>query len=253
LNTSNENDINDYKLVNGNYEDEHMGYQNHSKNGIKVIPSSEGHLLKEDGTGSYMINGYNQKNDSNGRKLYSHKTYINKNNIEKLIRHLLVELGEDPDREGLSSTPRRIANMCDEIFAGYRAESGMEVSFTEETDMIIAKDIQFYTMCEHHMLPFYGKIHIAYVPHGKVFGISKLVRLVEKYARRLQIQERLTKDVANEIDSLGVKGVMVIAEGEHLCMRMRGVRSNSSIITTASRGIIKEQKDVRQNIISLLS
>jgi GTP cyclohydrolase I-like protein len=99
-------------------------------------------------------------------------------------------LGENPDREGLVSTPRRIAKMYTEIFAGYSSYSGLAVNFTEETDLIIAKDIQFYSMCEHHMLPFFGKIHIAYIPSRKVFGISNLVRLVEKYAKRLQIQKR---------------------------------------------------------------
>ena len=112
--------------------------------------------------------------------------------IERLLRQLLIELGENPDREGLIQTPARMAEMYEEIFGGYRMNAELEVSFSEETDAIIAKNIEFYSMCEHHMLPFYGKIHIAYIPSGKVFGISKLARLVEKYARRIQIQERLT-------------------------------------------------------------
>ena len=142
--------------------------------------------------------------------------------------------------------------MYNEIFAGYSSDSRLGVSFTEQTHLIIAKDIQFYSMCEHHMLPFYGKIHIAYIPTKTVFGISKLVRLVEKYAKRLQVQERLTKEIADELDSMDVKGVMVIAEGEHLCMKMRGVRNNSKIMTTTSKGIIKEQKEVRQDILAML-
>jgi len=159
------------------------------------------------------------------------KTSIRKKKIEKLIRQVLIELGENPDREGLIGTPRRIAEMYEEIFSGYHMNSELDISFNEETDSIIARDIQFYSMCEHHMLPFFGKIHIAYIPSGKVFGISKLVRLVEKYSRRLQIQERLTKEIADEIMRMDVKGVMVVAEGEHLCMKMRGVRNNG-IITT---------------------
>jgi GTP cyclohydrolase I len=176
---------------------------------------------------------------------------INKRKVAKLIRELLIELGENPDREGLVDTPRRIANMYEEIFSGYRMDAQLEISFSEETDAIIAKDIQFYSMCEHHMLPFFGKIHVAYIPSGKVFGVSKLVRLVEKYSRRLQIQERLTKQIADELVRMGVKGTLVIAEGEHLCMKMRGVRNDSSITTIAHRGIM-EQKEVREHVLALL-
>lgn len=179
------------------------------------------------------------------------KNTVNKNKIEKLIRSLLIELGENPDREGLVGTPRRIAEMYEEIFAGYRMNSGLDISFSEQSDTIIAKDIQFYSICEHHMLPFYGKINIAYVPAGRVFGISKLARLVEKYSRRLQIQERLTKEVADEIMKMGVKGVLIIVEGEHLCMKMRGVRNGSLIMTVAYRGIL-EQKELREHILSLI-
>jgi GTP cyclohydrolase I len=176
---------------------------------------------------------------------------INKNKIEKIIRQLLVELGENPNREGLIGTPKRIAEMYEEIFSGYKMNSELDVSFSEETNAIIARDIQFYSMCEHHMLPFYGRVHIAYVPNGKVFGLSKLVRLAEKYSRRMQIQERLTTEIANEISKRGVSGVIVIAEGEHLCMKMRGVRNNNSIITIAYRGVF-EEKGIRENILNLI-
>lgn len=176
---------------------------------------------------------------------------INKRRIAKLVRQLLLELGENPDREGLIGTPRRIAEMYEEIFGGYRMDAELEVSFSEETDAIVAKDIQFYSMCEHHMLPFFGKIHVAYVPSGRVFGVSKLVRLVEKYSRRLQIQERLTKQVADELVRMGVKGALVIAEGEHLCMKMRGVRNDSSITTIAHRGVMAE-KEVREHVMALI-
>ena len=179
------------------------------------------------------------------------KSSINKKKIEKLVRQILIELGENPDREGLIGTPHRIAEMYEEIFSGYHMSSELEISFNEETDSIIARDIQFYSMCEHHMLPFFGKIHIAYVPSGKVFGISKLARLVEKYSRRLQIQERLTKDIADEIMRSGVKGVMVVAEGEHLCMRMRGVKNSGMITTVANRGIVA-QTDAREHLLALI-
>ena len=172
--------------------------------------------------------------------------------IEKLIRQLLIELGENPDREGLIHTPARMAEMYEEIFAGYRMNAELDVSFSEETDAIIAKNIEFYSMCEHHMLPFYGKIHIAYVPSGKVFGISKLARLVEKYARRMQIQERLTKQIADEIIRRDIKGVVVIAEAEHLCMKMRGVKNDSLMITVCNRGIMEEQKQLRENVLALI-
>ena len=176
---------------------------------------------------------------------------INKNKIEKLIRQLLVELGENPNREGLIGTPKRIAEMYEEIFSGYKMNSELDVSFSEETNAIIARAIQCYSMCEHHMLPFYGRIHIAYVPNGKVFGLSKLVRLAEKYSRRMQIQERLTTEIADEVSKRGVSGVIVIAEGEHLCMKMRGVRNNNSIMTIAYRGVF-EEKGIRENILNLI-
>jgi GTP cyclohydrolase IA len=179
------------------------------------------------------------------------KTSINKRKIEKLVRELIVQLGENPDREGLQGTPKRMADMYEEILAGYCMNSELEISFSEEVDSIIAKDIQFYSMCEHHMLPFFGRIHIAYTPSGKVFGISKLARLVEKYSKRLQIQERLTKEIADEIMKMGVKGVTVITEGEHLCMKMRGVRNDSTIITIANRGLV-DQNDARAHLLALI-
>ncbi|MGI0015411.1 MAG: GTP cyclohydrolase I, partial [Nitrososphaera sp.] len=169
------------------------------------------------------------------------KSTVNKKKIAKLVRQILVELGENPDREGLAGTPARIADMFEEIFGGYRMDAELDVTFSEETEAIIARDIQFYSMCEHHMLPFFGRIHVAYAPSGKVFGVSKLVRLVEKYSRRLQIQERLTKQIADELVRMGVKGALVIAEGEHLCMKMRGVRNDSSITTVAHRGVMAER------------
>lgn len=169
-----------------------------------------------------------------------------------MIRQLLIELGENPDREGLIQTPARMAEMYQEIFGGYRMSAELDVSFSEETDAIIAKNIEFYSMCEHHMLPFYGKIHIAYIPSGKVFGISKLARLVEKYARRMQIQERLTKQIADEIMRCEIKGALIIAEAEHLCMKMRGVKNDSLIITICHRGIMAEEKQLRDNVLALI-
>ncbi|MGY5143395.1 MAG: GTP cyclohydrolase I FolE [Candidatus Nitrosopumilus sp. bin_32a] len=171
--------------------------------------------------------------------------------VKKLVRELIIELGEDPTREGLRETPERIANMYKEIFGGYDSDSELSVQFSEDSDVVIARDIQFYSMCEHHMLPFYGKIHIAYSPNGRVFGISKLVRLVEKYSKRLQIQERLTKNIADELHSQGVKGVVVLADAEHLCMKMRGVKNDATLSSSAFRGIY-ENKEEKAGIMALL-
>lgn len=170
---------------------------------------------------------------------------MDKERVKKLIRELIIEVGEDPTREGLRETPERIANMYKEIFGGYDSDSELSVQFSEDSDVVIARDIQFYSMCEHHMLPFFGKIHIVYSPNGRVFGISKLVRLVEKYSKRLQIQERLTKNIADELYAQGVKGVVVLADAEHLCMKMRGVRNNATLSSSAFRGIYdtKEEKE----------
>jgi len=173
---------------------------------------------------------------------------MNEDRVKKLIRELIIEVGEDPTREGLRE---RIANMYKEIFGGYDSDSELAVQFSEDSDVVIARDIQFYSMCEHHMLPFFGKIHIAYSPNGRVFGISKLVRLVEKYSKRLQIQERLTKNIADELFSQGVKGVVVLADAEHLCMKMRGVRNNATLSSSAFRGVY-ENKEEKQGILALI-
>ena len=176
---------------------------------------------------------------------------MDKERVKKLVRELIIELGEDPTREGLRKTPERIAEMYKEIFGGYDTDSQLSIQFSEDSDVVIAKDIQFYSMCEHHMLPFFGKIHVAYSPNGRVFGISKLVRLVEKYAKRLQIQERLTKNIADELFAQGVKGVAVLAEAEHLCMKMRGVRNDATMTSMAFRGIY-EKKEEREEIVEMI-
>ena len=176
---------------------------------------------------------------------------MDKERVKKLVRELIIEIGEDPTREGLRETPERIVNMYKEIFGGYDSDSELLVQFSEDSDVVIVRDIQFYSMCEHHMLPFFGKINIAYSPNGKVFGISKLVRLVEKYSKRLQIQERLTKNIADELYSQGVKGVVVFADAEHLCMKMRGVRNNAMLSSSAFRGIY-ENKEEKESIMTLV-
>ncbi len=176
---------------------------------------------------------------------------MDKERVKKLVRELIIEIGEDPTREGLKDTPQRIANMYEEIFDGYESDSELSVQFSEDSDVVVARNIQFYSMCEHHMLPFFGKIHIAYSPNGRVFGISKLVRLVEKYSKRLQIQERLTKNIADELFAQGVKGVVVLADAEHLCMKMRGVRNDATLTSSAYRGIY-ENKEEKESIMTMI-
>ncbi|MDH3191239.1 MAG: GTP cyclohydrolase I FolE [Nitrosopumilus sp.] len=176
---------------------------------------------------------------------------MNKERVKKLVRELIIEIGEDPTREGLRDTPERIANMYKEIFEGYESDSELSVQFSEDSDIVVARNIQFYSMCEHHMLPFFGKIHIAYSPNGRVFGISKLVRLVEKFSKRLQIQERLTKNIADELYAQGVKGVVVLADAEHLCMKMRGVRNDATLSSSAYRGIY-ENKEEKESIMAMI-
>ena len=176
---------------------------------------------------------------------------MNDERIKKIVRDLIAEIGEDPTREGLTKTPERVANAYKEIFGGYDSSSELSVQFSDDSEVVIVRDIQFYYMCEHHILPFFGKIQLAYSPNGRVFGISKLVRLVEKYSRRLQIQERMTKNIADELYSHGVKGVAVITEAEHLCMKMRGVKNNAAVSSAAFRGIY-EKKEEKENIVNII-
>ncbi|MDO5411686.1 MAG: GTP cyclohydrolase I FolE [Lachnospiraceae bacterium] len=166
---------------------------------------------------------------------------IDKPKIEQAVRMLLEGIGENPDREGLVGTPDRIARMCEELFSGTdeAAEKALSVTFNcTNDDLVLEKDIQFYSLCEHHLLPFYGKAHIAYLPNGKVAGLSKLARTVEAYARRAQIQEQLTEQIANAMMKyLEPRGVMIVIEAEHMCMTMRGVKKpGAKTMTYVCRG-----------------
>ncbi len=179
--------------------------------------------------------------------------------IETLVRELLVELGEDPSREGLMNTPKRVAASLAFLTSGYKAniqELINEARFAQETtSMVVVKDIEVYSMCEHHMLPFYGRCHIGYIPRGRVFGVSKLARLVDMYARRLQIQEKLTEQIAYAIkDSINADGVGVMIEARHLCMMMRGVeKQNSMFVTSSVLGVFRTNPATRQEFLSLIS
>lgn len=166
---------------------------------------------------------------------------VDKKKIEEAVKLLLEGIGEDVNREGLRETPNRIARMYEEIFAGMDESAQVHLSKTFSStgsEMVIEKDIVFYSTCEHHLMPFYGKAHVAYIPDGKVVGLSKLARCVEVYARRPQIQEQMTAQIADAImNSLSAKGVMVMVEAEHMCMTMRGVKKpGSKTVTFAVRG-----------------
>jgi GTP cyclohydrolase I len=178
--------------------------------------------------------------------------------IEYAVREILSCIGEDPYREGLKDTPSRVARMYEEIFAGYAQDpiAILGTVFEEENhqEMVIVKDIQFYSHCEHHMVPFFGKVHIGYLPQGRVVGISKLARLVQCYARRLQIQERMTSEIADAINTcLGTAGVAVVIEAEHLCMAMRGVKTpGAQTVTSAMRGAFKDNPETRAEFLQLI-
>ncbi len=178
--------------------------------------------------------------------------------IEKAVRLLLEGIGEEPGREGLIETPERIARMYDEIFAGMSedASANLSKSFSVGgSDMVLEKDIVFYSMCEHHLMPFYGKAHVAYIPDGYVAGLSKLARTVETYARRLQIQERLTAQIADAVmGELRPAGVMVMLEAEHMCMTMRGVKKpGSKTVTVAARGVFRERPELQSQFMASLT
>jgi GTP cyclohydrolase I len=175
-----------------------------------------------------------------------------------LIREILMDLGEDPRREGLLKTPERVARAYEYLTKGYDDDPKTVIGdalFVEEySEMIIVRDIDFFSLCEHHMMPFYGRAHVAYIPDHKIVGISKLARLVECFARRLQVQERLTSQVASTLDEiLQPLGVGVVVRAEHLCMRMRGVeKPNSSVVTSALLGSF-QQRDTRTEFMNLIS
>ncbi len=179
--------------------------------------------------------------------------------IASLVRELIVALGEDPSREGLVKTPERVAKSLAYLTRGYRQNLKSVVNgarFASGTNhMVILKDIELYSLCEHHMLPFYGKCAIGYISRGKVLGVSKLARIVDMFARRLQIQERLTEEIANAVmEESGAEGVGVVVRARHLCMMMRGVeKQNSEMTTSAVLGSFLEDEKVRQEFLSLVS
>jgi GTP cyclohydrolase IA len=177
---------------------------------------------------------------------------------QDLYRELLIRIGEDPNRDGLLRTPERMEKSMAFLTRGYAMDVSAvlhEALFDVDYDeMVIVKDIEFYSMCEHHLLPFFGKAHVAYVPNGKVIGLSKIPRLVDVFARRLQVQERLTTQIGEAItEAINPQGVAVILEAEHLCMMMRGVeKQHSSTVTSAMLGVFKTQLQTRNEFLSLV-
>lgn len=183
---------------------------------------------------------------------------MNTERVKQLVRELLVEIGEDPEREGLRDTPRRYAEMMGFLCSGYGREldevTGRSLFTQHINNMVMLKDIELYSLCEHHMLPFYGRCHIGYIAKGKVFGVSKLARIVDMYSRRLQLQERLTEQIAHAVrEAIGAQGVAVVIEARHLCMMMRGVRKQSSVMMTSSLlGTFMNNPATRAEFLSLL-
>ncbi|MBM3262795.1 MAG: GTP cyclohydrolase I FolE [candidate division Zixibacteria bacterium] len=179
--------------------------------------------------------------------------------MEELVRSILHEIGEDSDREGLLKTPGRVARSMRFLTKGYEEDVGAVINdaiFEGENydEMVLVKDIEFYSLCEHHLLPFFGQCHIAYLPDRKIVGLSKIARIVEVFARRLQVQERLTTQIAHTLDHhLKPKGVAVVMEGEHLCMMMRGVeKQHSKMSTSAMLGMFREDRGTRMEFLELI-
>ncbi len=183
---------------------------------------------------------------------------MNKLRIERAVKEILLAIGEDPEREGLVDTPKRVARMYEEIFSGIGKDPGKElhVVYNEEHDeMVVLKDIPFYSMCEHHLLPFTGRAHVAYIPeNNKIVGLSKLARLVDAVSKKPQLQERLTSSIADIImKSLKPKGALVIVQAEHLCMTMRGIKKpGSKMITSAVRGLFRRSQATRAEALALI-
>ena len=179
--------------------------------------------------------------------------------VKTLVNDLLIEIGEDPERQGLLSTPKRVAKAYEFLTSGYHKDIEKVLNnaiFDEKYDeMVVVKNIDFYSLCEHHMLPFFGKVHVAYVPNGKIVGLSKIPRIVEVFARRLQVQERMTQEIADTIEKyLQPKGVAVVSEAYHMCMMMRGVEKQNSMATSSAvHGLFKADARTRTEFLTLIS
>lgn len=201
-----------------------------------------------------------QGKSRNGKVIAFKKHGNQKSGLEENVRQILEDLGEDPKREGLVKTPQRVARAFEYLTQGYTQDPKAiinQAKFTEEDyqEMVLVKDIDFFSLCEHHILPFFGRAHVAYIPKHRIVGLSKIPRLVEVFSRRLQVQERLTTQIANTLmEELDPLGVGVVIRAEHLCMRMRGVEKQNSIVTTSAMlGAFRSQQATREEFITLVN
>jgi GTP cyclohydrolase I len=219
---------------------------------MSTKPTLEGFNLARPST-----NGHSNTN-GNGHKSLESNPKLADATLQQIYAEVLTRIGEDPNRDGLLATPKRVEKSMEFLTRGYHQsievvlhDALFDVDYDE---MVIVKDIEFYSMCEHHMLPFFGRAHIAYVPHGKVVGLSKIPRIVDVFARRLQVQERLTQEIAEAIQhAIHPQGVGVVVEAQHLCMMMRGVEKQSSTTVTSSMlGVFKSQLQTRNEFLSLV-
>lgn len=184
---------------------------------------------------------------------------MNQKTIEENVKKIIETIGEDPSREGLVKTPERVAKAYAHIFGGYDKDPKAVINDalfeSKSSEMVVVRDIEFYSMCEHHMLPFFGRVHVAYIPNGKVVGLSKIPRVVDIFARRLQIQEQLTEQIADALmNAINPKGIGVVASARHMCMEMRGVeKMHSSTTTSALRGLFLKDAKTREEFYSIIS
>jgi GTP cyclohydrolase I len=215
---------------------------------IKTLDSQPSNLSNGNGK-SAILTDHNSIKRSN---------FNNIDSVTDAYNNILLGIGEDPNREGLQKTPHRAAKAIQDLTRGYSQTASTLLNgaiFEEEyDDMVVVKDIEFYSLCEHHLLPFYGRVHVGYIPNGKIVGLSKIPRLVEMYARRLQVQERLTKEIAEALaDAINPKGVAVVIDGMHMCMMMRGVEKQSaSMVTSHVMGDFREDRRTRQEFMALV-
>jgi len=222
---------------------------------LNTVTSVNGHSIN--GNGQYA-NGNGSANGHIAIKDLPTTKPAGKLAIESAVRTILDNVGEDSERDGLAGTPDRIARMYDEVLGGYHVDPVKLVNGAlfdvDYSEMVLVKNIEYFSMCEHHMLPFYGRAHVAYLPTNKVIGLSKIPRLVEMYARRLQVQERMTHQIAEMLDEiLAPRGVAIAVEGQHMCSMMRGVKKEHPVMFTSSfLGEFKEDRELRKEFLSLV-
>jgi len=220
--------------------------------------SSNGHSLYDDDYADDLLTSMRLKFVSEDfmRSFELGLPPVDHERIEDATTSILEAVGEDPTREGLQKTPNRVARMYDELLSGYRTDPARLINEAlfevDYSDMVIVRDIEFSSLCEHHMLPFLGRVHVAYIPNGKVIGLSKIPRIVDMFARRLQVQERMTRQIADFINEvLNPQGVAVVAEGVHMCSMMRGVKkAESSMTTSAMLGVFREDSSARSEFMA---